>query len=113
MEDLKMKKWLLPVFTGLMISTAAFEAAACSGCGCRGNKKKTITPPKKVKAQLTCPVMGGKINKEQFVDVKGKRIYVCCAGCKKTIKANPDKYINKLEKEGVKLEKIKTCCPKK
>jgi len=56
------------------------------------------------KLQTTCPVMGGKINKSQFADVKGKRIYVCCPGCIGTIKANPDKYIKKLEKQGVALD---------
>ena len=56
------------------------------------------------KVQTTCPVMGGKINKKQYVDVKGKRIYVCCPGCIGTIKADPDKYIQKLEKEGITLD---------
>ena len=58
-----------------------------------------------VKKQTTCPVMGRKINKEQFVDVKGYRIYVCCPGCKGKIKADPDTYIEKLKAEGVTLEK--------
>jgi hypothetical protein len=56
-------------------------------------------------AQQTCPVMGGKINKKQYADVKGKRIYVCCAGCIAKIKADPDKYIKKLESSGIVLEK--------
>ncbi len=57
------------------------------------------------KAQTTCPVMGGKINKAQYADVKGKRIYVCCAGCIAKIKADPDKYIKQLESEGITLDK--------
>jgi hypothetical protein len=56
------------------------------------------------KKQTTCPVMGGKINKAQYADVKGKRIYVCCAGCIAKIKADPDKYIAQLEAEGVVLD---------
>ncbi len=56
------------------------------------------------KLQATCPVMGGKINKKQYADVNGKRIYVCCPGCIGTIKADPDKYIKKMEKEGVVLD---------
>jgi len=39
------------------------------------------------------------------VDVNGKRIYTCCPGCIGKIKADPDKYIKKLEAEGVVLEK--------
>ncbi len=57
------------------------------------------------KKQTTCPVMGGKINKAQFADVKGKRIYVCCPGCIGKIKAAPDKYIKQLENKGIALEK--------
>jgi hypothetical protein len=43
------------------------------------------------KTQTTCPVMGGKINKAQFVDAKGFRIYVCCPGCIAKVKANTHK----------------------
>ncbi|MDZ8119023.1 hypothetical protein [Pontiella agarivorans] len=53
------------------------------------------------KTQTLCPVMGGKINKAQYVDVKGKRIYVCCPGCIGKIKADPDTYIHKLEADGI------------
>jgi hypothetical protein len=59
----------------------------------------------KAKPQTTCPVMKGqKIKKNLFVDVKGKRIYVCCPGCINKIKKYPDKYIKAMEKEGVVLE---------
>ena len=57
------------------------------------------------KKQTTCPVMGGKINPAQYVDVNGKRIYVCCAGCTGPIKADPAKYIKKMEAEGIEIEK--------
>lgn len=57
------------------------------------------------KKQATCPVMGGKINKAQYADVKGKRIYVCCPGCIGKIKADPDTYIKKMEAEGIVLDK--------
>jgi len=57
------------------------------------------------KKQTTCPVMGGKINKAQYADVKGKRIYVCCPGCIGKITADPAKYIKQLEAEGITLDK--------
>ena len=57
------------------------------------------------KPQENCPVMGGKISKEVFVDHSGKRVYFCCNGCPETFKKDPDKYIKKLESEGVELEK--------
>jgi YHS domain-containing protein len=37
------------------------------------------------------------------VDVKGKRIYVCCETCVAAVKKDPDKYIAKLQQEGVKI----------
>lgn len=55
--------------------------------------------------QTTCPVMGGKINKELYVDADGYRIYVCCKGCIKAVKANPEKYIEKMQADGIELEK--------
>jgi hypothetical protein len=59
----------------------------------------------KGKAQVICPVLGGEIDKKLYVDVKGKRIYVCCRGCLALIKADPDKYIKILEDQGVEIEK--------
>lgn len=58
------------------------------------------------KLQTICPVMGGKIDKQQYVDHAGKRIYVCCPGCIGKIKANPAKYVGKLEKNGITLDDI-------
>lgn len=60
----------------------------------------------KKKKQTHCAVMRkNPINKNLYVDVKGKRIYVCCPGCIPKIKADPDKYIKQLEAEGIELEK--------
>lgn len=55
--------------------------------------------------QKTCPVMGGKINKELYVDAEGYRIYVCCKGCVSAVKSDPEKYIKQLKADGVELEK--------
>lgn len=80
---------------------AAATVQACDSCNTR--VKETAV---KVTPQTTCPVMGGKINKAQYADAKGKRIYVCCPGCIGKIKADPDKYIKQLEKQGVTLDTI-------
>ena len=56
--------------------------------------------------QTTCPVMGGNINKELYVDYKGERVYFCCAGCPEAFQKNPEKYMKKLRAEGVELEKV-------
>ena len=74
--------------------------AAFIGVGLVAQAEKTDAPKK----QTTCPVMGGKINKAQYADVNGKRIYVCCPGCIGKIKADPGKYIKQLEAEGVVLD---------
>jgi YHS domain-containing protein len=58
-----------------------------------------------VKAQTKCPVMGGDIDKQYFADYNGKRVYFCCPMCAPQFNKDPEKYIKKLEDEGVTLEK--------
>ncbi len=49
--------------------------------------------------QKTCPVMGGEIDPEVFIEYKGVRVYFCCWGCDKKFRDNPDQYIPKLPVE--------------
>jgi len=53
------------------------------------------------KPQTVCPVLGGNIDKKIFADYQGKRIYFCCPGCDAEFNKNPDKYMKKLEEQGV------------
>jgi YHS domain-containing protein len=46
--------------------------------------------------QTICPVMGGAIDKNIFVEYKGKKVYFCCEDCKKKFEAEPEKYLAKL-----------------
>ncbi len=46
--------------------------------------------------QTTCPVMGGAINKDIFVEYKGKKVYFCCPGCEEQFNKEPEKYIAQL-----------------
>jgi Cu(I)/Ag(I) efflux system membrane fusion protein len=46
--------------------------------------------------QTLCPVMGGPINKEVFVEYKGKKVYFCCGGCDDLFLKEPEKYLPKL-----------------
>jgi YHS domain-containing protein len=47
--------------------------------------------------QTTCPIMdGNKINKNVFVEYKGKKVYFCCAACKEVFEKDPEKYVAKL-----------------
>lgn len=53
-------------------------------------------PAAQVAEQTTCPVMGGAIDKNIFVEYKGKKVYFCCKACVETFQADPEKYIAKL-----------------
>jgi len=64
-----------------------------------------------VKKQTVCPVMGGAINPNQFADYDGKRVYFCCGACPAEFKKDPAKYVAKLEKDGVTLDKVQVTCP--
>ena len=66
----------------------------------------TSAPAKQLKSQTTCPVSGDKIDKSQYVDHNGKRIYVCCADCLAQVKNDPEKSIKKLESQGQSVETI-------
>jgi len=47
--------------------------------------------------QKTCPVMGGKINKDIYADYEGKRVYFCCGGCEGAFLKDPEKYFKKFK----------------
>jgi YHS domain-containing protein len=59
------------------------------------------------KTQTVCPVLGGNINKQVYVDYQGKRIYFCCQGCDAKFRQDPEKYLKKIQEQGITLEK----CP--
>jgi YHS domain-containing protein len=86
------------LLVGMLLSGLLLSAAARAAEGDKAD------PPKAGKAQETCPVMGGKINRDIFVDHEGKRVYLCCKGCIAEFKKDPAKYIKKLEDAGVTIE---------
>ena len=65
------------------------------------------------KPQTTCPVLAGNIDKSVYADYKGKRIYFCCKGCDAEFNKDPDKYMKKLQEEGVTLQPAPAGAPKK
>ena len=81
-----------------VLSLTIVVAVFAAGCG--GGAKEEAT----ASVQTTCPVMGGKIDKDFYADHAGKRVYFCCSGCVETFKKEPAKYIKKLEDQGVTLE---------
>jgi len=46
--------------------------------------------------QKMCPVMGGAIDPNLFVEYKGKKVYFCCQGCDRKFRADPEQYLPKL-----------------
>ena len=64
-----------------------------------------------LKSQTTCPVMGGKIDKEIYLDYQGQRIYFCCESCKKSFSEDPEKYMQKIADDKILLESVQKKCP--
>ena len=62
-----------------------------------------------LKEQTLCPVMGGKINKDVYVDHNGMRTFFCCQGCESKFKADPDTYLKKMAANGEKPMLLKSC----
>lgn len=94
-----MKKTVAVIGTAVLLIAgrciAAEEAA----------KEQPAAAKAEVKAQTKCPVMGGAIDKKQFADHDGKRVYFCCGGCSAKFNKEPAKYIKQLEDSGVTLDK--------
>ena len=99
-----MTKLVTTVVAGVLIAGATIAAEE------RPHHPKQAEEAKIV-AQAKCPVMGGKINKDLYVDHDGKRVYVCCKGCIAAVKKEPQKYIKKLEADGVTVARVQTTCP--
>lgn len=64
----------------------------CEGCVAKFKKE----PMNYIKEELTCPVMGDKIeSKDVFAMHNGTKYYLCCKNCLKKFESDPEKYINK------------------
>lgn len=99
--------WIVITIAAAVSVFGANTALAGEGaCGHSGRCTAAEADEGAAKAQSLCPVMGGQINKDLFVDHNGHRIYVCCEGCLARIKADPEKYVNKLKTEGTVLDRI-------
>jgi YHS domain-containing protein len=70
----------------------------------KGDKERAEGEEARGKAQAICPVMGGEIDREVFVDYQGQRVYFCCPGCREPFLKEPQKYLEKMKAEGVTLE---------
>jgi len=96
------KKWVCPKHPDM----TANRATKCPRCGrdmvpMKAEQKPgaTLSPTKEITVaaeQTTCPIMDAPINKNIFVEYKGKKVYFCCPGCEDKFKAEPQKYLAKL-----------------
>lgn len=100
---------LIVTATVAMLVVAGGNAPAFAG------DETPITAPAattEVKPQTICPIEGGEINKKLFADYQGKRVYFCCLSCPPEFKKDPAKYIEKMEKQGVTLDKTPVTSPR-
>jgi len=74
-------------------------ALALVGCGKKAQQAASQGSPEPVIAQKICPVMGDPINKNIFVDYKGRRVYFCCNMCPEMFKKDPEKYLKILDEQ--------------
>ncbi len=68
----------------------------------RAMTKKSAPPaeaaaPDAATTQTTCPVLGGKIDRQVYTDYNGMRVYFCCPGCIGTFQKDPEKYLATLK----------------
>ncbi|MCC6866491.1 MAG: YHS domain-containing protein [Ignavibacteria bacterium] len=64
----------------------------CEGCEAKFKKE----PMNYIKEELTCPVMGDKIeSKDVYAMHNGTKYYLCCESCIKKFDKDPEKYMNK------------------
>ncbi len=78
--------------------------AANSGTSQFENVLAELSPEDRALAekQKICPVSGaqlGKMGKPYKVTVEGRDVLLCCPACEAKIKADPQKYLAKLDKE--------------
>jgi YHS domain-containing protein len=86
---------------GLVLLAAAMLMVAGVLVGCKKKEQPVPAAPEAKAAvsavtkaeQTTCPILdGNKIDKNVFVEYKGKKVYFCCAACKSVFEKDPEKY---------------------
>jgi len=82
--------WMMAVILGIMLISGSVTEARAAEEG---------------QPQKLCPIMGNEINKAEYEDFEGKRVYFCCSECKKAFVKDPKKYINEMEAKGIVLDK--------
>lgn len=76
------------------LTLALFAVAAVGVLNAQDDQQDTASDAKKVQDKIvaSCPVSGGAVNEEHFVEKDGKKIYFCCENCPKAYEADPEKF---------------------
>lgn len=96
---------------GLMLAFAPAAAAQETKPGAQPADAAAAKTAKALAPQANCPVSGKPLNKEQFVEYQGHRIYSCCEKCLPKISAFPDHWLWKMAGDGYAPENVQTTCP--
>jgi hypothetical protein len=87
---------------GMMGKNGSASTAADSGDKPEGLDGLNAADRAAAEKQKTCPVTGallGSMGTPVKVKVKGRVVFLCCAGCKGKIQKHPDEYLKKLDKK--------------
>jgi YHS domain-containing protein len=80
-----------------MTKATAKQAADQAGQAAADAQKTAEKTVAAATEQTVCPVMAGNpIDKNVFVEYKGKKVYFCCESCKADFNKDPEKYIKDL-----------------
>lgn len=80
---------------GLLFTAVPAMSAHADEAKAAASAPKVFTSAQKLGTKATCPVTGESftIAKDTLhVEYKGKHVYFCCPGCKKSFDKDPDKY---------------------
>lgn len=80
---------------GLLFAAMPTFSAYADETKAEASAPKVFASPQKLGTKATCPVTGETfaIAKDTLhITHKGKHVYFCCPGCKKSFDKDPDKY---------------------
>ncbi len=81
---------------GLLFTAVPAPSAHADETKTEASAPKVFASPQKVGTKATCPVTGEQFTIDKNTlhqEYKGKHVYFCCPGCKKSFDKDPDKYI--------------------
>ena len=112
---MRTRNWMCMAATGLTMMGLSLADAKPEQAADAAHDKAAVTAKAgapaeadKLKPQTMCPIMTNmKINKNQYVDHEGQRIYVCCGGCRRAVADDFEAAVAKLAEMGQRPHPIK------